>query len=53
MIIKLDPLWINLKSQCKTSAHMEKYNNLTLQILNGYCGTYVAIESLVQFIKAN
>ena len=51
MIIKLDPQWIALKAQCHSPYLTEVYENLTLQLLNGYCGTLVAIESFYKAIQ--
>lgn len=50
-MIELSPTWISLRTRIpQTHAVIEKYENLTIQIQNGYCGTLVALESLMKFI---
>ena len=51
MNIQLDPQWIALKAQCINPYLTEVYENLTLQLLNGYCGTMVAIDSFYKAIQ--
>ena len=50
-MIQLDPQWIALKAQCNSPYLTKVYDNLTLQLLNGYCGTLVAIESFYKAIQ--
>lgn len=53
-MITLSPSWIKLRTHIpQTPAIIEKYENLTIQIQNGYCGTLVALESLLAFILHN
>jgi len=50
-MIKLTPAWIALKEQCTTPALIERYNNYTLQLLNGYMGFGLAIDYMKDWIK--
>ena len=53
MNITLTPAWIALKAQCTTPALIERYNNYTLQLLNGYMGFGLAIDHMKDAIKAS
>ena len=46
-------LFHNLKAQCTTRSLMQEYQNLSIMILNGYCGHMVAYDSLIRFIDAS
>ncbi len=50
-MIELSQKWKTLRTQIpQTPSIIEKYENLTIQIQNGYCGTLVALMRLLKFI---
>ena len=51
MTITLTPTWKALEAQCTTPALKERYNNYTLQLLNGYMGFGLATYYMEEAIK--
>ena len=46
-------LFYSLRTECTTSELLEKHDNLTLQLQNGYCGHMVAYDCMKSFIDAS